>query len=507
MGGLTGKLSPHLPFDEAETTESYLRRLSQFHTGRSRRALLSDLGINSRDFSYGTEEALANLAAATGVAASKLKEGMFLFRPRYREFRGEVVSIEFLRPEGSLICPKCIEEDADKEKSWLLKERILWRLRPIHTCPIHEKKLVAPTCVETGIKALDKFALASEGCALETKPQIPTALEKNISHWISGQPRQTGSWLNDQTMEQGIKACEMIGATLMHGLKFNAKDLSPEEWRLAGDTGFSIARNGAEAVNDAISQIAAMSTTTAGQAGPKAVYGRLYEWLAYNSPIPDPGPIRDLLRENILDTLVVEPDELLLGKKVEARRLHSVYSLSITTCLHHKRLRKILVHAGMADEESWDLAAHRLVFPAEAAEQLCADIIDSVSLHGLPEQIGCSRSQAESLYRERVIRAVIEPDAAYGIGKLAFSRREIDAFLKKIEALPEAQAGLPDLIDISSATKRTGCSTGELISQTLSGELAAVRIGRRVAVSSIRFNLTDLEPFKIRLPRSVGQTA
>ncbi|MCL3883574.1 TniQ family protein [Marivita sp. GX14005] len=504
---MIGNLSPHLPFDDAETTESYLRRLSQFHTGRCRRALLADLDINLRDFSSGTEDALSNLAAATGVAARKLEEGMFLFRPRYREFRGEVLSIEFLRPEGSVICTECIEEDAKEGKSWLMKERILWRLRPMQTCPIHDQRLVSPTSAGTGMEIFDMFALVGESCQLEPELQVSTALEMSISHRVSGNHTYAGSWLDSQTMEQGVKACEMIGATLTHGLKFNTKALSPEEWRQAGETGFSIARNGAEAVNDAISQIAAMSTTTAGQAGPRAVYGRLYEWLAYNSPIPDPGPIRDLLRENILDTLVVEPDEVLLGKRVKARRLHSVYSLSIATRLHQKRLRKILVQAGMADHESWDLAAHRLVFPVEAAEQLCADIVDSVSLHRLPEQIGCSRTQAESLYREGVIRAVIEPDAAYGIGKLAFARREIDAFLKQIEALPEAQAGLPDLIDISSATKRTGCSTGDLMARTLSGGLAAVREGRRVAVSSIRFILTDLEPLRMRLPRSVEQTA
>jgi hypothetical protein len=62
-----------------------------------------------------------------------------------------------------------------------------------------------------------------------------------------------------------------------------------------------------------------------------------------------------------LNTLAIEPDDVLLGERGTGRRLHFVCSLS--------------VQAGLASEDSWDLAAHRLVFDAESAELLCRDII------------------------------------------------------------------------------------------------------------------------------------
>lgn len=43
-------LHPHFPYDDTETTESYLRRLSQYHTGRNGRHLLADFGIKLRIF-------------------------------------------------------------------------------------------------------------------------------------------------------------------------------------------------------------------------------------------------------------------------------------------------------------------------------------------------------------------------------------------------------------------------------------------------------------------------
>ena len=54
----------------------------------------------------------------------------------------------------------------------------------------------------------------------------------------------------------------------------------------------------------------------------------------------DPGPIRDLLREHILQTAAVDLGDMVLGQEVTERRIHSAYSLFIATTLHPKRHRK-----------------------------------------------------------------------------------------------------------------------------------------------------------------------
>jgi hypothetical protein len=54
----------------------------------------------------------------------------------------------------------------------------------------------------------------------------------------------------------------------------------------------------------------------------------------------DPGPIRDLLREHILQTTAVDLGDMVLGQEVTERRIHSAYSLFIATTLHLKRHRK-----------------------------------------------------------------------------------------------------------------------------------------------------------------------
>jgi len=506
MDAMTKELHPHLAYDDNETTESYIRRLGKFHTGRNDLSLLTDLGITRHDFSIGADSALLNLSETTGIEPHRLRAGLFRKIARHREFRGESCSIDFIRPEGAMVCPVCMVKDATAGRVWFVKGRISWRLRPIQTCVQHRCRLIKPPLLDEGRDPASVFTMLSRIAKLRVEPQEPTALEMSVASRLSERPSGAGQWLDGQTIEQGVKTCEMIGASLLHGSKFSRKSLSCEDWRQAGAFGYEIARNGADAVMGALSRIAAKSSTTAGQAGPNAVYGRIYEWLAHTSPVPEFGPIRELMRENILQTIVIEPDTVLLGERVEGRHLHSVYSLSIKTGIHIKRLRKIFVSAGLADEDSWELAAHRLVFPVDEAEKLCRDIVDSVSLHRLPETIGCSRAQAESLYREKVLRSVIETDASDGIGKLAFARRDLASFLDLVDQLPIAHSSNSDMVDIVRAAKMTGRSTGDLMTRIFSGSLKACRVGSVPAVNGIRFSVLELDSIRSRKPRRIAHS-
>ena len=498
MVKLNMKLHPHLPFDASETVESYVRRLSLFHTGRDGLSLLKDLAIDQRALLSGSDDAFAKLADATGTAVDVLMSGMFLHKKRYRKFRGEICNVNFLQAEGFKVCPECLKDDGSSGHSWALKGRMAWRLRSLQTCTLHNCRLIKSTDKGGDVDAQAIFMNLVNICDLMTDPQAPTALELSIANRLTGSLTGAGEWLDKQTVEQGVKVCEMIGATLNHGLQFNPNGLTAEEWRQAGAIGFEFACQGQKAVYGALSSISARATTTAGQAGPKAIYGKLFEWLAYGSQLLDFGPIRDLVRDHILDTIVVEPGQILLGEPVVGRRLHSVYSLSLHTGLHRKGLRKILVQAGHASDDSWDLAAHRLVFDADNAEKLCCDIIDSISLHFVPEAIGCSRTQAESLYREEVIRPVIATDVSNKIGKLAFARRDLTKFLDAIGQLPETTMDCAYLVNFVSATKRTGQTTGFIMNRVFEGKLVAYRNGDDISVNSIRFCIDDLDSIRTR---------
>ena len=273
------------------------------------------------------------------------------------------------------------------------------------------------------------------------------------------------------------------------------KEISDAEWRLNAIDGFYVANKGENSIVAALDNIRASSTSMAGQAGPKAKYGRLYEWLAYTSPVVSHGPIVDLLREHILNHTAIEPGENVLGEKVTERRCHSVYSLSIALKLHPKRLRKVLETRGAIPPGCSGVALNLLVFPAAETEAFCRDFLNSVSLANLPLIIRGSRTQASSLHRAGVLKAVIGRDLAEGIGRIDFSQREVAQFLARIETLGMVGKET-ETVELTIATKRTGFSTGRIMDAIFSGQLLAFRSPGDIGLNVVRISAESLSYMK-----------
>jgi GNAT superfamily N-acetyltransferase len=499
-------LRPHLQYDARETSASFMRRLALFHTGLGAGRLVEDLRIERHAFAAGHFDATSLLAAASAIGVDHLLDGTIARFSRHREFRGERWSRGFVLPEGARFCPACLLDDGADTLEWHGKGRIVWRLRPILTCQHHCRGLVTIPEREARDELDHRYPIGMElrELAAGQVEQTPTALEDLIHSRIAGHETHEGEWLGTQTIEQVAEVCEMIGATVEQGPVFDVTSMTVEAWRRAGATGLCIASKGEPAIRDALNGIAALSETSSGKAGPRAIYGRLYEWLAYTTPVVDHGPIRALLREQILDTLAIGQDEVLLGERVDGRRLRSVHSLSEQTGLHRKRLRKILVQAGLVSEESWDHAAHRLVFPARIAEGFCRDLVDAVSLHQLAETLDCTRNQAESLYRVGILKPVIDRDLGHGIHKLAFAQREIRDFLAFLATLRAATLETPETASLTIATKRTCRTTGDLLGRIKTGDLTACRQPGRVGLANLRVIAADLQPLKILVGAAVS---
>lgn len=285
----------------------------------------------------------------------------------------------------------------------------------------------------------------------------------------------------------------MLGATLDHGLKVSVSRLSEAEIAASAARGFDIARQGNDAVMDALGDIRALSTSKAGQAKFKAMYGNFYEWVRSAGGDTDPGPIRDMLCEHILNTTAFGRGDKVLGYEVTERKIHSAYSLSLATGLHPKRLRKILVRLGMAPDDCDDLDYNLLVFPVGDTETLCRDLATAIPLAGLPRELGCSRTQAESLYHGGLIQPIATPGD--GIGRIDFALSEIARFLKWIEGMPEATGS--DFADLTKAAKMTSLSTAELLRRVIDERLVVRRRAGEPSVSSIRVPVAAIREIQV----------
>lgn len=492
-------LAPHLPMRPGESATGYAVRLTLFHTGEQSTRILSDHGIDPRRFASGEADSIAQFCCLSGTRPDAIEDRVISRHRRHRTYRGERYARTFVRPDGARFCPNCLLEDGPRRQDRYA--RLDWRFDPVRICRRHGKVLAAGsevTWVDYGVPFPCSADLEQ---LVERSPSIdPTRFDDWMAGRIAGTPIDEGPFLQGQTLEQGARLSLMLGATLEHGLRVKVADLSEPQRAEATARGFEIAVAGDEAIMSSLDEIRALSLSTAGQAKFRAMYGNFYEWLRSTGGDTDPGPIRDRLREHILRTTALAPGDLVLGERVEERRLHSAYSLSVATGLHPKRLRKILLRLGLAPPGCEDLDYNRLVFPVGETEALCDALATALSLTALPAHLGCTRTQAESLYHEGMLQPMVTPGG--GLGTLAFSLDELERFLDWIAGFPEAEYG--DGVGVTRAAKMTSISTAALFRRMIDGQIQPCRLKGPPSVAAVMIPIRNIKTIQIE---TLGSTA
>lgn len=347
---MTKLLTPRIPYDAAETIQSYAARLSFFHTGQGTSRLLEDYEVRPARFAAGHHDEVAKFAAAVGEDISALQAGTVRTYSRYNSFREEDFSRNVLSTHVRQFCPHCLREDGPPAE-W--RHRLIWCFLPIPDCLRHRSSLVEVT---PGDAADIRDAVACVG-GLDVA-ETSTSYAEGGRHlaWLHARLSSSNrpGWLDGQSIEQVLNASEMLGIVLEHGQGARPGRLSRRDRSSALATGFRIYEEGAGAVYGALDEIRRSATATAVHAGPLAMYGALYDWLDRRSQLIAPGPVRDILREHILNHDAYAPGERLLGEPVGKRRLHSVISLAMTLKVNRRRMSRLLQKLGLVPEGATD---------------------------------------------------------------------------------------------------------------------------------------------------------
>ncbi|MBL3570029.1 TniQ family protein [Rhodovulum visakhapatnamense] len=474
-------LSPMMPFDPQETLTSYADRLSMYHTGRGMARLLKDCGIHHEHFVSGRTEAVARLAEATGHPCADLHRNVIRVFQRGGEFRGEPTSKSFLLPQAKRYCPACLVEDGSPT-DW--RFRLIWGFRHVQRCDRHGVWLTPTSnAVATSLRvALNEVTIAVPVNATE---ETPTYLD-----WLRGRLAGDGipetSWLADQTLEQVLAASEMIGGVLQHGHKVKLTRLSPAETEEATDIGFSIYSEGADAVEEALDTIRQTSPANAVQAGPLAYYGALFDWLDRRSNSIDPGPIRDILRNHIVKHSAVEPGTTVLGVEITERRYHTLYSLAAVVGIDRPRLSRLLKKLGEIPANATEVDCGRMVFEAATAVPMVEAFKTAVPLRDVPEYLGASKRQVETLYREGIVLPLVPRSGPGSVRHVVFGRKHLDQLLARIACLPEVDRSSDrDFHPISYACQRGAGRFERLFTEVLQGKIPAFRNPDRTGIGAI----------------------
>lgn len=504
-------LTPFVSINPDETLMSWATRLAAVHTGETMVPFLRDIGLHPDEMLTGSDVAIARLAEVTGADPDDLRrQTIQTLEWRRYDLRGERFETEFMKGAFVSCCPACLLDDDEEGGSVLLRRgRLAWRFRPVRTCLIHGIALLDRPNIDWS----DRFhqmgvvfpeagpslrALADAQVRRDVSP-----LQTYVTDRLDG---KTGpAWLDGQGIELGARASEMLGLALEFGRKPNLRKMTADEWDQAGRAGFEFTSRGEEGIREALGEVqrrAWFDERISGQSGPQMVFGRIYQWLNFSKNRKEVGPIRQVVREHILDTMYVVPGTKLMGEEVVAARKHTVGSLSKLSGVHPKTLRNALALAGLITDRS--VTGGEALFDAEEGIRVVDELADAVTQLHLPAYMNATRSQVIILVEGGFLKRMMD------VGSLArasssISKREVQAFLDSISRDVQVVDVLPAGVwPINKATQKARVTTDEVIRLLQNGALKHVyRVRGEAGYLSIRVNPEEIKEHFVRDPETV----
>lgn len=455
--------------------------------GRSARDFCRDAGFTFQEVVDGkssTLEALANRCRADFgrlTAAATVKVG-----ERRYTIGDQILTRDTLSRKRLRVCPHCLAQDIEtgrRPEKTRPFGRLHWLVDSIRTCREHGVGLVSVSDDEHPHRLHD-FALLVQPClptldrlVHEASQRRYSPLEDYLTERIASSADQEGPWLSTLPFYAAAKTCEMLGAVAVRGIRFTVDTLSDADWHEAGAAGYAIAREGEPAIRTLLTRLQETAPAARmGDWGPRAFYGRLYEWLAHETDDAAYDPLRDIIQRHFIETLPVGPGDEVFGRPVTVRRLHSVRSASFETGAHPKRLRKLLHAAGYIRSEVLALTDDAVVFDANDAREFLDRVAEAMSLNEARDYLNIPRPQEQHLFQA----GYLQPFVMGGTEILkdhAFAKSHLDAFLERLRAhATPLGPGESDFLPISAAAQRATCSAVKVVELILDRKLTRVRL-------------------------------
>lgn len=453
--------------------------------GRTARDFCRDAGFAFLGVVDGVQATLDALAHRCRANVGILKATAIVKIGEHRYMVGDqLMTRDTLSRRVLRVCPHCLSQDIESGCGPLRTRpygRLHWQIEPIRTCREHGIGLVTvsndchPQSVHD-LALLVQPSLSEISRLAHDAPQRRwSRLENHLAERCKARRSDEVPLFRTMPFYAVAKASEILGATAVHGARFSAEALSDADWHEAGATGYEIAATGEPGIRRLLTRLQEAFQLGKGDWGVRAVIGRLYEWLAYETVDPTYDSLRDIIRRHVIETMPIGPGEEVFGREVSVRRLHSVRSASRETGAHPTRLRKLLHAGGLIPADALSVSSERIVFDAENARAFLERVSETMSLKRAGKYLNAPRDVARQLLEA----AYIQPFILGGTGSFkdhAFAKRDLDTFLNRLLAhATELGSDEHSFHPISSAAQRARCSLLKIIELILDQKLSRVR--------------------------------
>lgn len=495
------RLAELLPFNAGETIASYCSRLAAASGYRHARSFGFDLGFRFQGLAVGTDADVEKFASILGVPRSSLSPGLVMTDDRMNIIAGQKLTRGLAQRQRLRFCPFCIREDERQHggrRGFRAFGRLSWLVNPIRTCRQHGVRLVTSEITPQPMFIHDFAAnLVAErdtvGSLLSSaEPMEADSLQYYVEARMNG-GEGSSPWLDTLPLYVAVKVCETVGASERHGIRFRSADIDEREWSACAGAGYNLLREGEDGFRIHLKDQLRHFQDRPGDTGGRSVFGRLYERLAHETSDQAYNPVREIMRDVALNHLPLGPGDDFFGP-VTARRLHSVQSASKQFQIHPKRLRKLVINAGLVPAADRTKTAERILVNAEVMERFAVEARRSLDVPEAKAHLGAERVQFELLVKHGFIRTHVGDRSDSDIFvERRFSAGDLDDFLNRLRSsVTREDPG--DLCDLRESVKKAGCTFAEIVALIIDRKLSTVAwASDRTGIGAIRVDATEVK--------------
>ncbi|UIK19356.1 TniQ family protein [Rhizobium leguminosarum] len=489
------KLSLSVQWHDDETLLSFCSRLGAANGSHNVKDFCWYLDLDHRKLVSGDPAEVGKLLKLADVDDVRgrllVKDGSFY------DVNGQRLAHHSVMQSRLRFCPHCLREDRESRNGRLEARgylRLTWCITYLRTCPKHGSLLqVAEHSELTGTHDVARMIAAEARQFPVPQGEVhyrTTEFEQFIASALRGR-RESHGWIDEFPLYVVGRMSEWIGCILLFGKTYLVEDLSDADLWLASQAGFVVMKGGRAKFEDTLKLMHVDFWQKKTHTGGRALYGRLYERLAYETDDPAYEPIRKVMYDVTLDSLPMGPGDELFGRVTE-RRIHSVHSAAQEYGIHPKTLRKLLSSAKRvlgADV----LSDERVLLPKDEMLALVDRMRGNLTSRDATEYLGVSRTLWTVLVNHQFIKSA-SGGPTQGMYDL-YKTTDLDTFFSKVSSF----ATLPfdassKLAPVGLTIKRASCKYSEVLNLLFEGKLHTVSIDpSRSRMKSVFFDPDEVK--------------
>ena len=301
-------------------------------------------------------------------------------------------------------CPHCLHEDRQNGGAPYLRSH--WEYAGYEVCHVHRTPLTEQyfvgqpkscgSLLHRTIKS-DFFSKAS------SRDAVPTSFDEHVHDRIAlGENSLFGLDLDELNL-----LSRDPGLTMMFPGAVKLVDATDEQCHAAAGLGFELLKEGPAFVEGTLEahinvQLSGLSGN--GSLVPRTFLGLLVDRLRKLASQELAVPIVNAARTAIFSTLPIEAGQMVFGKALETRRLHSLTTLHYVTSCGWTGSLEVLRQAGLIDEMTAERLQRAVIVSADAAVSAIREADSSLSIVQAGERLGLSRYPAEDLVSEGLLQ-------------------------------------------------------------------------------------------------------